>query len=292
LKAKQAQLSEARAKQASAAVAKKARQVEAERSEAAQEMSKASSATKQANAEKAKAEQTISQAIAINSDAEKDLSRVASQSQQLQKEKVQAEHASVKAKEEMNQAAAMKDKAAQEVSSIKAAAQHKERSAEMEMAKAEKDEEQAEQIKAEAAADVASMKDVFAFCFVCVLLLVALVAYVFKAKLAVQDSLTEPLIAEEAPKPQPKPFEGRWKNEDGETVTIEGTQVVHGCGKQEQIADLENQTLYTHRMSLQKNWFVKDQPEVRGSSGKLVGDKAIQWSDGRVWVKDDCTMGA
>merc|ERR1712048_17153 len=83
--------------------------------------------------------------------------------------------------------------------------------------------------------------------------------------------------------PPPKPFKGRWKNEKGKMVCIDGDKMLHEDGKQETITDLENQVLYTHRVSVRKGW-LKNTPVVKGASGKVEED-VITWHDGRVWVK-------
>merc|ERR1712187_650042 len=106
-----------------------------------------------------------------------------------------------------------------------------------------------------------------------------------------EQSLAQPLLDEaeveqEPEPPKPKKFEGKWMTEDGKLVQIDGEKVVHDDGRHEAIADLEEQTLYTHRMSVKKGW-LSASPVVKGASAKLEDDGRINWHDGRVWVKAD-----
>merc|ERR1712151_877929 len=118
------------------------------------------------------------------------------------------------------------------------------------------------------------------------LLLVAAVAFLKNQLSTKGQFLAEPLLEEAAEPPKPKPFEGRWRKEDGTVVQINGDKLVHNDGREETVADLEEQTLYTHRMSVKKGWFAET-PIVRGASGKVEEEGRIRWHDGRVWVKDD-----
>lgn len=84
--------------------------------------------------------------------------------------------------------------------------------------------------------------------------------------------------------PQPKPFEGKWRRGDGTVVRIEGDKVVYEDGKQEQVTDLESQTLYTHRMTITKRWWFQERV-VNGAGGQNEVDGRLMWDDGRVWVR-------
>jgi len=252
------------------------------KSQADQEMAHARSMVSRADAMDRKAKHEISVAEATETEAAHEKATSIAAREDADREMAHARsmvksQASAKAQEEMKQAAAMKAQA----SKTQAAAQAK-------LAEAEKEEENAKKVESQAASQIPDMEmGIFGCFFVILLLLLALAAPFCKKKKANHDSdsMTEPLIVEpEVPKP--KPFEGKWVNEAGEIVTIEGSQVVHDNGKQEQIADLDHQTLYTHRVSVKKGWF-KDSPEVRGASGKIIDEKAIEWSDGRVWKKPE-----
>jgi len=223
----------------------------------------------------AKAAGDMKQAAIEKSQAEKQASSVAMQIKKVEGEKTLAGQAAAKA-------AAENEKA-----------QQAEQIAQVDEAKAKEDEAEATLKTKQADSEVNEMEGVLFVFFVAIVGLVAGAVIILKSKFESMAELERPLIAEEPPlpEPQPKPFEGRWKNEAGEIVTIEGSRIVHGDGKQEQLTDLENQTVYTHRMSIKKGWF-SESPEVKGTSGQMVDEKAIQWSDGRVWVKEDQAMGA
>merc|ERR1712176_48330 len=243
----------------------------ASKSEAEQISGRAENEIKHAKTERTKAEHVSAMGV--------------TEIMQAKLEQKQAEQLMLKTNNEVKQANIAEAKAEQ----AKASMEH-----EVELADAEK--MRAEHVAANAVkklnnADSAERSMTFGLVglSMVVLLLVVAVAFLKKQLSDMEQSLAQPLLdvaeAEQEP-PILKKFEGKWRTEDGKLVQIDGDKMVHDDGRHEPIADLEEQILYTHRMSIKKGWLTES-PVVRGSSGKVEEDGRITWHDGRVWVKAD-----
>merc|ERR1712187_635028 len=159
---------------------------------------------------------------------------------QVQLEKVRAEQLVTRSTDEIKQANAAKFRADQATASMER---------ELEQATAEKT--RAEQVAAKAVDELknedsseGTMKFILVSLSIFTLLLVAVVAFLTKKLSNMKPSLAEPLLEEAAVEPEPptpKPFEGRWRKEDGTVVQIDGDKLVHDDGRQETVTDLESQ---------------------------------------------------
>jgi len=282
---KEAEVDKEQTERATAKASAEMKTADAIKVQAEQLMAKAKLEMKQANAKTAKAEEAISYE---SSEVEK-----------AQADQLRFVQATAKANAAMKDAdvtkAIAKQLVAKEEQKIEQASDHATFKVDQAVIKMKAAMEVAHINKQQVAAQATDME--FGFTALCVILLLLLVAVASLQKqvLKQQQSLAESLLADaEAEAPRPKPFEGKWKREDGKVVRIDGDKILHENGKQEQIADLEGESLYTHRMTLKKGWFVDDQI-VKGAAGKIE-DGRIKWHDGRVWVKadeeDDNILGA
>mmetsp|Transcript_61626 Transcript_61626/g.180101 ORF Transcript_61626/g.180101 Transcript_61626/m.180101 type:complete len:387 (-) Transcript_61626:242-1402(-) len=258
------------ARKAAAEASAEMQEAQAETNQARQATAGAATEMKRAHAEENQSQQAIA---AEKSEAEQAIAKARGEMEQAQAAKIQAEQATANANDEVKDAAAAKASAERE-SVHTATIWRRWRS---------------------------TMICILVGLSIPILLLVA-AAVALKRELSRSATLDEALLSEQEraepepvkpePKPQPRPFEGKWKREDGEKVCIDRRKIVHPNGQEEHIADLESQTLYTHRMSIKKGWF-GDTPVVTGSGGKVSEDGRITWDDGRVWVRaDDSSIGA